>query len=184
DLHGNHLKKLPTEIWHLSSLITLNLSSNDIRKIPKFASNPATSAESVQVISQYPSQSELGGRLVGLNGYRRPSGPGANLLGIGSSPGSTVRQGSMVSVYGPGGRKASVISKPSSEYDDGRSGSATPIAPRKDSTVPNNRVLNTIGASLRHLYLGDNDLDDQVFEEIAMLAELRVLNLSDRKSVV
>lgn len=184
DLHGNHLKKLPAEVWHLSNLITLNLSSNEFHKFPKFTANPTTTIgnEYQHQLSSYPSQSEMGrseGSFSAAAGssQRRPSGPSGNLLGVGSSPGSNGRQGSLVSVYGPGGRKASVISKPSSEYDERGSGTVTPVGARKDSNVTS-KTANTLAVSLRHLYLGANRLRDDVFHDLAYLSELRILNLS------
>ena len=41
-----------------------------------------------------------------------------------------------------------------------------------------NRIATTFAGSLRHLYLADNRLQDEVFDELALLPELRVLNLS------
>ncbi|EON97914.1 putative adenylate cyclase protein [Phaeoacremonium minimum UCRPA7] len=51
------------------------------------------------------------------------------------------------------------------------------IASRKDSSL-SARLTNTFAGSLRNIYLADNQLDDDVFDQITLLGELRVLNLS------
>ncbi|KAI9842879.1 MAG: cysteinyl-tRNA synthetase [Thelocarpon superellum] len=188
DVRENNLKKLPAEIWCCLRLDTLNVSTNVLEEFPKpGATPPAVPGESPRVhpsaasayappttttpaLSSSPSFEELGDlRSVGT---RRPSQASGNLLGIGSTPTSSQRKGSLVSVYGPGGRKASVVSRQLSE------GTATPTSTtRKDSSF-SARVHTTFAGALRHLYLADNRLNDEVFDEIAMLPELRLLNLS------
>ncbi|KAF3360267.1 Polyamine oxidase [Verticillium dahliae VDG1] len=82
---------------------------------------------------------------------------------------------SVVSVYGKGGRKTSVMSRSTSQ------GTVPPPPPvvgtRKDSGL-SARLQSTFAGSLRNLYLADNQLDDEAFDQITMLNELRVLNLS------
>ena len=180
DVRECNLKKLPVEIWCCLRLDTLNVSSNVLESFPTpvtatQAPNPdphgsghvGTSA-SQPVLSSSPSYEELG-KLEGF-GARRPSQASGGLLSVGSSPAGSTRKGSIVSIYGPGGRKASVISRTAAE---------PPIVPcsRKDSNV-SQRIATTFAGSLRHLYLADNRLNDDVFDEIALLPELRVLNLS------
>ena len=181
DIRENNLKRLPSEIWYALKLDTLNVSSNVLEAFPKpggaapnvlgeVVESPvngvAPSAMGTPTLSVSPSFEDLG-KLESVGG-RRPSQGG--LLSVGSSPGSAQRKGSIVSVYGPGGRKASVISRTLSE------GTVTPV-PRKDSNL-SSRVAATFAGSLRHLYLADNRLNDEVFDEITMLSELRTLNLS------
>jgi adenylate cyclase len=124
-------------------------------------------------ISQNSSVEELGP--LEAFGHRRPSQASSGLLSVGSSPvPTTERKNSVVSVYGKGGRKTSVISRTDSA---GTVGTMTPPSARKDSGM-SARLINTFAASLKNLYLADNQLDDDVFDEITLLSELRVLNLS------
>ena len=48
---------------------------------------------------------------------------------------------------------------------------------RKDSTL-SDRLAATFSTSLRHLFLADDRLEDDVFNELVLLPELRILNLS------
>ncbi len=180
DIRECNLKKLPSEIWFCSSLDTLNVSSNVLESFPKPAtavpaSQPETESNSVQdsgettpVPASTPENEEVG-RLEDFKD-RRPSQASGGLLSVGSSPASSSKNGSIVSVYGPGGRKASVVSRTQTN------GTPTPVA-RKDSNLQQHRA-STFASSLKHLYLADNRLSDDVFDEITMLPELRTLNLS------
>ncbi|KAK7952445.1 adenylate cyclase [Apiospora aurea] len=86
------------------------------------------------------------------------------------------RKSSVVSVYGKGGRKTSVVSR-STTGASSNTTVAPSMASRKDSGL-SARLTNTFAGSLRNLYLADNQLDDDVFDQITLLGELRVLNLS------
>ena len=176
DVRECNLKKLPVEIWCCLSLDTLNVSSNVLESFPKptpnlQVPNPDGSFSSASTTAMTPTNSihEEVGKLEDF-GHRRPSQASNGLLSVGSSPVGSTRKGSIVSVYGPGGRKASVISRTPTE---------TTMAPllRKDSSMAT-RLTTTFATSLRHLYLADNRLDDEVFDELTLLPELRVLNLS------
>ncbi|KAI5789099.1 hypothetical protein EDC01DRAFT_631149 [Geopyxis carbonaria] len=173
DLHFNNLKVLPGEIWQLSNLVTLNLSSNLIKEFPKPVTNPIglrTNNAEVQkekYLSEKP-EADL------QDGSRRPSGQSGGLLSVGQSPGQNGRKGSMVSIYGPGGRKASVVSKSSIET----AGTVAASAGLRKDSASSNKMSYTFIFSLRYLYLADNRLSDEVFEELSLLSELRVLNLS------
>ena len=183
DIRECNLKKLPGEIWFCYRLDTLNVSSNVLETFPK----PATALALTQADTQ-PSSSEATpipastpvpvssldepeelGKLEDFQD-RRPSQASGGLLSVGSSPASSTRQGSIVSIYGPGGRKASVVSRTQTN------GTTTPTH-RKDSNLQQ-RSNNTFAGSLRHLFLADNRLTEDVFDEITMLPELRTLNLS------
>ena len=178
DIRECNLKKLPSEIWFCSALDTLNVSSNVLETFPKPAtalpaSQPETetnsaseSAETTPVPATTPENEELG-RLEDFKD-RRPSQASGGLLSVGSSPASNARNGSIVSVYGPGGRKASVVAR-------SQTNAPTPVV-RKDSNLTHR--TSTFASSLKHLYLADNRLTDDVFDEITMLPELRILNLS------
>jgi len=171
DLHENNLKTLPGEIWQMTSLVTLNVSSNLLREFPKPISNPAAqspSAETASILSLSRDDETLK-----LDSSRRPSQASGSLLSVGSSPSGNGRKGSLVSIYVPGGRKASVISKSGSEHGTTGSHPST----RKDSAA-SSRISNTFAFSLRYLHVADNKLSDEVFEQLSLLSELRVLNLS------
>jgi adenylate cyclase len=120
-------------------------------------------------LSQSPSFEELG-KLEDFQA-RRPSQASAGMLSTGSSPSTTGRKNSLASIYNAPNRKMSQISRTNTEY------SMAP-ATRKDSNLSQARLTNTFAGSLHYLYLADNRLEDEVFREIVMLPELRVLNLS------
>ncbi|KAK4156899.1 phosphatase 2C-domain-containing protein [Chaetomidium leptoderma] len=184
DVHGNNIRKLPMELWWANKLETLNASSNILEHFPKPASrapqppeDPGSTSSSLNSkvsgtargLSPMPSVEELNG-----DASRRPSQASSTLLSVGPSPvpGGIDRKGSMVSLYGKGGRKTSVVSRSTQS-------SAAPMGPglRKDSGLTA-ILTNTFAGSLRNLYLADNQLDDDLFEHITPLSELRVLNLS------
>ncbi|KAM7197790.1 adenylate cyclase [Naviculisporaceae sp. PSN 640] len=185
DIRGNNLRKLPMELWWANKLETLNASSNVLDNFPKPASRPPqrpgeannNSPLNGKIItngslSQTPSAEELNG-----DASRRPSQASSTLLSVGSSPvpGGPDRKSSLVSVYGKGGRKTSVVSRSTTQSS---TGIITPSsATRKDSGLAQ-RLTNTFAGSLRYLYLADNQLDDDVFDQITLLSELRLLNLS------
>ncbi|CAK7201063.1 hypothetical protein SEUCBS139899_003764 [Sporothrix eucalyptigena] len=186
DVRGNNIRKLPMEIWWANKLETLNASSNVLDNFPKPASRaPQVPGESnkdnqagqgrmnstVGTLSSTPSSEELS-----ADGSRRPSQASSTLLSVGPSPvpSGPDRKSSVVSVYGKGGRKTSIVSRSTAQS----SGMATPTASsRKDSGL-SSRITNTFAGSLRNLYLADNQLDDEVFEQLALLGEIRVLNVS------
>ncbi|KAH0542926.1 hypothetical protein FGG08_002695 [Glutinoglossum americanum] len=180
DLRENNLKKIPPEIWYAHKLETLNISSNVLTAFPKPGTPPINPTESANIgtpastplLSSSPSYEELGKLENFAN--RRPSHASSNgLLTAASSPSSTHRKGSIPSVHTPSGRKPSFISRTASE------GTVTPVSgSRKDSNSSANRIANTFAGSLRNLYLADNRLNDDVFDEISLLPELRILNLS------
>lgn len=185
DVRQNNLKKLPMEIWWASRLETLNISSNVLDNFPKPGSRPPQVPGDISVmggtVNGTPGQSSQNSSFEELGpleafGHRRPSQASSGLLSVGSSPvpASGDRKNSVVSVYGKGGRKTSVVSRSDSQ---GTIGTMTPPSQRKDSGL-SAKLLNTFAGSLRNLYLADNQLDDDVFDEITLLSELRILNLS------
>lgn len=179
NVRGNNISTLPMELWWANKLETFNASSNVLEHFPKPASRaPRVPGEEAQppapppvtngsrtaplgTLSATPSSEEL-------SDDRRPSQNSSTLLSVGPSPLSIGdRKSSVVSVYGKGGRKTSVVSR-----------SATPATnARKDSGL-SSRFTNTFAGSLRNLHLADNRLDDDIFDQLTLLGELRVLNLS------
>ncbi|KAI1105509.1 PP2C-domain-containing protein [Jackrogersella minutella] len=185
DIRGNNIRKLPMEIWWANKLETLNASSNVLDNFPKPASRPpqvpGESSGTTALNNKAPtgplSQTSSSEDLM-PDGSRRPSQASSTLLSVGPSPvpSGSDRKGSVVSVYGKGGRKTSVVSR--STTASSVNGTMTPAATsRKDSGL-SNRLTSTFAGSLRNLCLADNQLDDEVCEQITLLAELRVLNLS------
>ena len=174
DLHECNISKLPPEIWFCVRLDTLNLSSNLLETFPRLSSflqpptldGPAISQVNSKEINVY--QDELG-KSDPIN-FRRPSQGSSSLLSVGSSPVGSTRKNSIVSIYGPGGRKASVITRtPTAE-------GALSLT-RKDSSI-NSRLTATFAGSLKYLSMAENQLSDDVFEMICLLQELKSLNLS------
>ena len=178
DVRECNLKKLPIELWNCFKLDTLNVSSNVLESFPKLTapqqekSVNETTATRGNAAATSPSGDDELGKLEDF-GHRRPSQPAGGLLSVGTSPGGSTRNGSIVSIYGPGGRKASVISRTPT---DGSLCSAT--SDRKELNKAPQKLLKTFAGSLKHLYMADNRLTDDVFDDITMLPELRVLNLS------
>ncbi|ORY66266.1 adenylate cyclase, ACY [Pseudomassariella vexata] len=184
DVRGNNIRKLPMELWWANKLETLNASSNVLDVFPKPASRPpqapgessnsagANGKQNSGLLSQPSSTEDLM-----PDGSRRPSQASSTLLSVGPSPvpAGPDRKSSVVSVYGKGGRKTSVMSRSTAQSPSGTI--APSISSRKDSGL-SGRLTNTFAGSLRNLYLADNQLDDDVFEYITLLGELRILNLS------
>ncbi|KAI9846854.1 MAG: cysteinyl-tRNA synthetase [Sclerophora amabilis] len=178
DVRENNLKKLPQEIWHALRLDTLNVSSNILETFPKpSVAAPLVPGETTSTvpngISPPPLPSSPGYEEVGkLEDFdtRRPSQASGGLLTVGNAASPSQRKGSTVSVFGPGGRKSSVVSR--TMPDD----APVPVT-RKDSSVFT-RNQTTFAGRLRNLYLADNRLTSEVFDEIEMLPELKILNLS------
>ena len=181
DIRECNLKKLPAEMWFCLRLDTLNVSSNVLESFPKPVaavqtyqepwSNGGQTVAGVSATSPSTHSVEDLGKLEDFN-YRRPSQASAGLLSVGSSPAGGTRKGSIVSVYGPGGRKASVIARTPTD------GSISTISRKETNSSQLQRNATTFAGSLRNLYMADNRLSDDVFDEITLLTELRVLNLS------
>ncbi|KAI1808285.1 adenylate cyclase [Daldinia bambusicola] len=186
DVRGNNIRKLPMELWWANKLETLNASSNVLENFPKPASRPPqmpgdssgspapSNKPSTGLLSSASSSEDLM-----ADKSRQPSHSSSTLLSVGPSPvpSGSDRKSSVVSVYGKGGRKTSVLSR-TTTASSSANGSVTPAAgSRKDSGL-SSRLTNTFAGSLRNLCLADNQLDDEVFEQITLLSELRVLNLS------
>ncbi|KAI5466639.1 phosphatase 2C-domain-containing protein [Mariannaea sp. PMI_226] len=174
NVRGNNISKLPMELWWANKLETFNASSNVLEHFPKPASRPPRmpGTDEPQPIPSSNGRTPTLGSLSAtasseeLSDERRPSQNSSTLLSVGPSP-LNDRKSSVVSVYGKGGRKTSVVS---------RSTTSSTTA-RKDSAI-SSRMTNTFAGSLKNLLLADNRLDDDVFDQITLLSELRVLNLS------
>ncbi|KAH7118821.1 hypothetical protein B0J11DRAFT_77667 [Dendryphion nanum] len=183
DVRENNLGRLPPEIWYARRLETLNVSSNVLDAFPKPSVPPPSYLNgdisnvdgatplSTPGLGSSPSYEELG-KLEDFQN-RRPSQASGGYLSSGTSPATSQRKGSMNSyntASSSSTRKPSLVSRTASE------GTVTPIS-RKDSSL-SNKLLVTFAGSLRHLFLADNRLSDDVFDELALLPELRILNVA------
>jgi adenylate cyclase len=182
DVRENNLSHLPPEIWYARRLETLNISSNVLDAFPKpgVAPPPATTNGEVAnldgampmpapgTLGPTPSFEELG-KLEDFQN-RRPSQASGG-LSSGTSSASSQRKGSMASYSTTStARKPSVASRAPTE------GTLTPMS-RKDSSL-SSRLVTTFAGSLRHVFLADNRLTDDVFDELCLLPELRIVNLA------
>ncbi|KAI8954828.1 protein phosphatase 2C [Xylaria longipes] len=187
DVRGNNIRKLPMDIWWANKLETLNASSNVLENFPKPASRqpqPPGETSTVPVINHKPSSNPLSrspsDEDLLPDDLRRPSQASSTLLSVGPNPVTSGgdRKSSVVSVYGKGGRKTSVVSRNTTGSNMSMNSGVAPMGTsRKDSGL-SSRLTNTFALSLRQLILADNQIDDDVFEQITLLSELRVLNLS------
>ena len=175
DVRENNLSMLPSEIWYAKKLETLNVSSNVLSDFPKpgaplpnLPETAQTPSQQTPIQSSSPDFEELGK----LEDFQLRRGSQASgMLSVGSSPSTASRKGSVVSYSSA---KPAMISRTNTASST--AGTITPGS-RKDSTM-SGRLASTFAGSLRHLFLADNRLEDDVFNELALLLELRILNLS------
>ncbi|KZM18346.1 Adenylate cyclase [Ascochyta rabiei] len=181
DVRENNLGRLPPELWYARRLETLNVSSNVLYAFPKPSAAPPQEANSgIQLDGSHslstpgpaasPSYEELG-KLEDFQ-HRRPSQASGGYLSSGTSPASSTRKGSMASF-----NTASTARKPSAVTRVPTEGTVTSTMTRKDSSL-SSRLVTTFAGSLRHLFLADNRLEDNVFDELCLLPELRIVNLA------
>ncbi|KAJ4352824.1 hypothetical protein N0V95_003932 [Ascochyta clinopodiicola] len=181
DVRENNLGRLPAELWFARRLETLNVSSNVLYAFPKPGVAPPPEANSgIQLdgshslstpgLGSSPSYEELG-KLEDFQ-HRRPSQASGGYLSSGTSPASSNRKGSMASF-----NTASTARKPSAVSRVPTEGTAPSTMTRKDSSL-SSRLVTTFAGSLRHLFLADNRLEDNVFDELCLLPELRIVNLA------
>ncbi|KAI1003589.1 Adenylate cyclase [Podosphaera aphanis] len=200
DVRQNNLKILPRELWWANKLETLNISSNVLGNFPMPSSRPpqvpgeiplpnrqGNSSGASGMNSKNSSFEELGA--LETFGQRRLSQLSNGLAATGSTQSqSNVLdvKSSVVSAYGKSGRKSSSVSRTGVELTVVSVASSSPNLSPNLSTQPRARqdsgngarIMNTFARSLRNLYLADNQLDDDVFDELILLSELRILNLS------
>lgn len=174
NLRECNLSRLPPQVWYCAKLEVLNVSSNVLETFPRHGSPPpqlpnepggtlaATPGVSATPIYEDP------GPLDDPDTRRSSQAAGGGGASAGSSPSSGYRKPSLASSLGQGGRK---VSTPSRAPTDGS------LAPRKDSNF-SQHVATTFAGSLRQLYLADNRLEDDMFRELSLIPELRVVNLS------
>jgi adenylate cyclase len=160
---NNSLQALPKEIGTMAYLKVIDVHNNNLKTLPQEIWGINT-LEGLNVASNL------------LNAFPKPppahSSISSSTSGIGeeltSSPSNVSvpasRKNSSVSVS----RMAKILSQESVQNL------------RKDSSASTmtSRTANTIAQSLKMLMLGDNRLGDDCFEHIALLTELKCLNLS------
>ncbi|KAE8356504.1 hypothetical protein BDV28DRAFT_127114 [Aspergillus coremiiformis] len=172
NLRECNLSRLPPELWNCNKLETLNVSSNVLDSFPKHgtpaAQLPGEPVAGTPALSTTMSYEELGA--ADEQESRRPSQTSGSVLSTGGSPngGGGYRKPSVASSLGQGGRKVSTASRSVNE--------GSPSS-RKDSSY-SQLSQNTFVGTLRNLYLADNRLEDDIFRELSLLPELRVVNLS------
>ncbi|PLN77214.1 serine/threonine phosphatase [Aspergillus taichungensis] len=174
NLRECNLRRLPPEIWHCFKLETLNVSSNVLDSFPAHGSPPPQLPS--DLAGGLPAPTPSGSTAVPHEDpmaldereARRPSQASTGALSVGSSPNGTGRRKPSVASVTQGGRKVSTASR---SLMDG-----SPSA-RKDSNF-SQHIATTFGGSLRNLYLADNSLEDDVFRELSLIPDLRVVNLS------
>ncbi|KAJ5550519.1 hypothetical protein N7535_001538 [Penicillium sp. DV-2018c] len=165
-----NLTSLPSEIWYCSKLETLNVSSNILSTFPKYGApypqvpgEPTITPVATPGLVGNPSYEDIGP--LDEPSLRRPS-QASNGTIKSTSPNETYRAASTgQSVSQQGGRKVSGASRTITDPS------------RKDSNF-SQQLAMTFAASLRTLSLADNRLEDDVFRELSLLPELRIVNLS------
>nr|POE48068.1 adenylate cyclase [Quercus suber] len=169
DVRENNLASLPSELWHAKRLETLNVSSNVLADFPKpGAPLPSLQDNSATALPTPSPDFEELGKLEDFQ-MRRPSQV-SGVVSMSSSPGAGSRKNSLASYNSA---KQSALGRASSSTT---LNTITPVS-RKDSTL-SSRLATTFSSTLRHLFLADNRLEDDVFNELVLLPELRILNLS------
>lgn len=153
DLHANNFKTLPQAARELRRLRVLNLSSNLLESLPSFSlhdldSSSTPSREILSPTSLFPVSSHRSFDSRGMDESRR----GSAVSNLSLDPSSTDKHGS-----------------PYAEDE-----STTTLLQASDT------FASSFGEppSLEELYLADNRLGDDCFEELSFCTELRVLNLS------
>ncbi|KAL6707819.1 hypothetical protein ACN47E_003719 [Coniothyrium glycines] len=185
DVRENNLSVLPPELWYARRLETLNVSSNVLDAFPKPGAAPpmvpngeannldgASTPLPTPGLSSSPSYEELG-KLEDFQNRRPSQASGGQFSSVnsGTSGTSNQRKGSLASYNTSStARKTSVASRAPTE------GTLTPMS-RKDSSL-SSRLVTTFAGSLRHVFLADNRLNDEVFDELCLLPELRIVNLA------
>jgi adenylate cyclase len=186
DLRENNLSALPSQIWFARRLETLNVSSNVLTSFPKpgaplpplpdSQANTPASQNGSQLAVTTPNGEDGLGNLEDFQ-LRRPSAASGYVSALGTSPNQS-RKGSVSSnitqVSTSGSTASSGTRKPSMTRTS--EGTITPVT-RKDSSL-STRLMNTFAISLRHLFLADNRLPDEAVDELQLLSELRILNIS------
>ncbi|KAE8416613.1 hypothetical protein BDV36DRAFT_259589 [Aspergillus pseudocaelatus] len=171
NLRECNLSRLPPELWNCNKLETLNVSSNVLDSFPKHGTPmPQLPGEPVPGTPGTSTPTNYEDLAADDQEGRRPSQTSGSILSTGGSPNGSggYRKPSVASSLSQGGRKVSTASRSLNEGSP---------ASRKDSSF-SNLSNQTFGGSLRNLYLADNRLEDDVFRELSLLTELRVVNLS------
>ncbi|KAJ5329816.1 Ras-association [Penicillium brevicompactum] len=173
NLRECNLTSLPSEIWHCAKLEILNISSNILSSFPKYGApvplvpgEPTHTPATTPGVTGNPSYEDIGP--LDEPALRRPSQTSNGVNNSVSPNGSYRNPSNAQSVSQQGGRKVSAT---------GRSFTDPNAVIRKDSNFSQQMAMS-FAASLRTLSLADNRLEDDVFRELSLLPELRIVNLS------
>ncbi|CAG8030780.1 unnamed protein product [Penicillium salamii] len=173
NLRECNLPSLPSEIWHCAKLEILNISSNILSSFPKYGApvplvpgEPTHTPATTPGITGNPSYEDIGP--LDEPALRRPSQTSNGVVNSVSPNGSYRNPSTAQSVSQQGGRKVSATSRSITDPN---------AVSRKDSNFSQQMAMS-FAASLRTLCLADNRLEDDVFRELSLLPELRIVNLS------
>lgn len=175
DLHSNNILHLPSEIWNLGSLVLLNVASNLLDSFPK---NPTSHSSISSSDSERKEVSAMVNDILAANSTmpatpeaRRPS-----TLSISSSYDEYKPPAAIKPVNSGAGACAATAT------------AATPIirSPKTSTSTSesnvyslgNRRQPSPMAQSLLTLILCDNRLTEDCFDELSLLTELQILNLS------
>ncbi|KAJ5773372.1 Ras-association [Penicillium paradoxum] len=172
NLRECNLTSLPAEIWHCAKLEVLNISSNILSTFPKCGApfpqipgEPTNTPVNTPGIAGNTSYEDIGPLDEAL---RRPSQTSNGIVNTVSPNGVYRNPSTAQSVSQQGARKVSAASRSVTDPNS---------VSRKDSNFSQQMAM-TFAASLRTLSLADNRLEDDVFRELSLLPELRIVNLS------
>ncbi|CAG7926594.1 unnamed protein product [Penicillium olsonii] len=173
NLRECNLPSLPSEIWHCAKLEILNISSNILSSFPKYGApiplvpgEPTHTPATTPGVTGNPSYEDIGPLDEPV--LRRPSQTSNGVVNSVSPNGSYRNASTGQSVSQQGGRKVSATSRSFTDPN---------AVNRKDSNFSQQMAMS-FAASLRTLCLADNRLEDDVFRELSLLPELRIVNLS------
>ncbi|RUS20664.1 hypothetical protein BC937DRAFT_94676 [Endogone sp. FLAS-F59071] len=160
DLQKNNLKTLPKEIWLCPALQTLNCSSNLLETFPNPLSAPGVALN----LALRPTADAIVTPNVAANAAATGNINGPPTLGTNAGQG-------VVPNITP------VSASPADRQSSTGSASVSNFNPPSFFASPRNHPP-PLSLSLRHLFLGDNRLTDDVFTPLLLFSELRTLNLA------
>lgn len=163
---NNLLSALPESISDLSNLRTLSLHNNNLKSIPTSiwqCKNLEVLNVSSNLLDEFPDPP-----------FHHDSNSAPNAAAAALATNAMSHQSSNPVLGMRGGSTSSAIS---SEAD--RKTSASSANPQLGvSSTPQNKPALPLASKLQKLLIADNRVNDEIFDPISLLTELRVLNLS------